>query len=154
LIEYFALPDSWQKEIQEALDVGDKAQENKEKRIDLEGKQHRLSDLYADGMISKENYEARRDRIKIQIEMIAPPNADMLISTGKKIESFRQVWKLASMEDKREIVRMVFEWIEIDMKKAKVRYVNPKRGFHMFFDQHPMLRKDEDRGGYRVVQRA
>jgi len=119
LIEYFALPDSWQKEIQEALNVGDKAQENKEKRIDLEGKQHRLSDLYADGMISKENYEARRDRIKIQMEMIAPPNADMLISTGKKIESFRQVWKLASMEDKREIVRMVFEWIEIDMKKRR-----------------------------------
>jgi len=28
--------------------------------------------------------------------------------------------------------------------------VNPKRGFHMFFDQHPMLRKDEERGGYRV----
>jgi len=154
LIERFALPGSWQQEIQEALDASDKEQENKGKRLDLEGKQRRLADLYADGMISKENYEARRDRIKIQLEMIAPPNADMLISSGKKIESFRQVWKLATMEDKREIVRMVFEWIEIDVRKAKVRYVNPKRGFHMFFDQHPMLRKDEDRGGYRVVHQA
>lgn len=154
LIERFALPASWQQEIQKALDVGDKEQENKEKRIDLEGKQRRLADLYADGMISKENYEARRDRIKIQLEMVAPPNADVLISIGKKIESFRQVWKLASMADKREIVRMVFEWVEIDVRKSKVLYVSPKRGFHMFFDQHPLLRKDEDRGGYRVVQRA
>ena len=86
LIERFALPDSWQKEIQEALDAGDKAQENKEKRIDLEEKQRRIADLYADGMVSKENYEARRDRIRIKMEILAPPNADMLISTGKKIE--------------------------------------------------------------------
>ncbi len=151
LIERFALPVSWQKEIQEALDMGDRAQENKVKRIDLEGKQRRLSELYEDDVISKENYEARRDRIKIQLEMIAPPNAETLISTGKKIESFRQVWKLANMADKRDIVRMIFEWVEIDVRKAKVRYVNPKRGFHMFFDQHPMLAKDEDRGGYRVI---
>jgi hypothetical protein len=121
------------------------------KRLELEEKQRRIVDLYADGMVSKENYEARRDRIKIQLETLAPPNADMLISSGKKIESFRQVWKSASMEDKREIVRMVFEWIEIDVRKTKVLYVNPKRGFHMFFDQHPMLCKDEDRGGYRVI---
>ena len=154
LIERFALPASWQKEIQKALDLGDKAAENKEKRIDLEDKQRRISDLYADGMVSKENYEARRDRIRIQLEILAPPNADMLISMGKKIESFRQVWKLASMEDKREIVRMVFEWVEIDVRKGVLLYVNPKRGFHMFFDQHPMLSRDEDRGGYRVNQHA
>jgi hypothetical protein len=78
----------------------------------------------------------------------------VLISAGKKIESFRQVWKLASMADKREIARMIFEWIEIDVRESKIRYVNPKRGFHIFFDQHPMLRKDEDRGGYRVDWQA
>jgi|GEM_PF-1072593 len=151
LIENFHLPDSWQQEIQEALDASDKEQENKEKRLDLEAKQRRLSDLYVDGMISKENYEARRDRLKIQLEMLAPPNTETLILKGKKIESFGQVWRVAGMEDKRDMVRMIFEWIEIDVRKAKIRFVNPKRGFHMFFDQHPMLRKDEDRGGYRVV---
>jgi DNA invertase Pin-like site-specific DNA recombinase len=151
LVENFHLPDSWQKQIQEALDATNKEQDNKGKRLDLEAKQRRLADLYADGMISRENYEARRDRLKIQLEMLLPPNADTLISTGKKIESFGQVWRMASMEDKRDIVRMMFEWVEIDVRKSKIRYVNPKRGFHMFFDRHPMMHKDEERGGYRVV---
>jgi len=26
-------------------------------------------------------------------------------------------------------------------------YASPKRGFQMFFDKHPMIRKDEERGG-------
>jgi len=151
LIENFLLPASWQKEIQVALDSSDQARENKEKRVEIEEKQRRLAELYADGMISKENYEVRRDKIKVQLEMLAPPNADMLVASGKKIESFRQIWGMGSMEDKRDIVRLIFDWIEIDTRKSKVRFVYPKRGFHMFFDHHPMLRKDESRGSYRVI---
>jgi DNA invertase Pin-like site-specific DNA recombinase len=152
LVANFHLPEDWQQEIQEALDAGDRDRENKEKRRDeLEAKQRRVVELYADGMISKENYEARRDRLRIQLEMLAPPNADRLISTGKKIESFAQVWRMASMVDKRDIAQMMFEWIEIDVRKSRLRYVSPKRGFQIFFDKHPMMRKDEERGGYRVV---
>lgn len=151
LVENFLLPDSWKEEIQAALDASDDSQEILEKRKTLEGKQRRLADLYADGMISKENYDARRDQIKIQLDVLTPPSADMAIGSGRKIESFRQVWGLASLEDRRDIARMLFEWIEVDVRKARIRSVVPKRGFHMFFDQHPMLQKDESRGNYRVV---
>ncbi len=151
LIENFILPESWQKEIQDVLDSSDQAKENKEKRDEIEEKQRRLAELYADGMVSKENYEARRDKIKIQWEMLAPPSSEILVATGKKIESFRQIWGMASMEDKRDIVRLIFDWIEIDIRKSKIRFVSPKRGFYMFFDQHPMLHKDEKRGCYRVI---
>jgi hypothetical protein len=75
----------------------------------------------------------------------------MLILSEKEIESFHQVWELASMEDKRDIVRMMFEWIEIDVRRSRMRYASPKRGFQMFFDKHPMMRKDEERGRYRVM---
>lgn len=84
-------------------------------------------------MVSKENYEARRDKIKIQWEMLAPPSSEILVATGKKIELFRQIWGMASMEDKRDIVRLIFDWIEIDIRKSKIRFVSPKRGFYMFF---------------------
>ena len=152
LVENFILPESWKTQIQEALDASDAATENREKRRVLEDKQRRLADLYADGVISKENYDARRDKLKVQMDVLAPPNADQLLATGRKIESFQQVWGLATVEEKRSIARIMFEWIEVDMKRGRVRYVTPKRGFHVFFDQHPMLQKDEGKGSYRVLR--
>lgn len=152
IIENFILPETWKKEIQAALDASDAATDIREKRKALEEKQRRLADLYADSMVSKENYDARRDQIKIQLDVLTPPSADLVIASGKKIESFRQVWGLASAEDRRTITRMMFEWVEIDVRKGKIRYVTPKRGFHMFFDQHPLLQKDESKGVYRVMR--
>jgi site-specific DNA recombinase len=55
------------------------------------------------------------------------------------------------LPDEKVPAQMMFEWIEIDVRKSRLRYVSPKRGFQIFFDKHPMMRKDEERGGYRVV---
>jgi site-specific DNA recombinase len=151
LIQNFILPDTWKKEIQAILDANDVVANINAQRAEVEAKLRRLGEAYTDGAVADDVYRSRRDKLKKQLDDLIIPNSEAMLSTGKQIESFRQVWNMASMRDREEMVKLIFEWVEVDVAKKRLTAVNPKRGDHMFFDQHQLLEKDEKRGGYRVI---
>lgn len=150
IIHRFELPKNWQKEIQATIESRDEVKFMREKRQELEEKLQRLSDIYVDGAIRREDYEHRRNKIRAELDSIITPSPGQALDSGRKLESFKQVWGLAEPEDQREMVQLLFEWVEVDLETNQISHVMPKRGFNFFFDNHPMLEKEET-GGYKVL---
>jgi len=149
IITSFTLPENWREEIQQALDS-----QNIRKKIEKEieknkEKQRRLVEIYADGLITKIEYQKCRDNLKAEQEKLILPSSEKINNSGEEIESFKQVWELADMSERKEMCQLLFERIDYDMDKKRILRLYPKRGFSIFFDYHPYLETDE-KGGYSV----
>jgi len=60
---------------------------------------------------------------------------------------FPQICPQANDSQKREICRLMFEWIEVELRKACVTWVMPRFEFTRFFEKNAQLVHDI-RGGY------
>lgn len=149
IIQAFQLPDGWKKEIQSALDAGNERKQIEDRIQKLKEKQERLSELYMDQMITKAEYQKRRDRLRAEQDELILPSPEKVFESGEQIESFKQVWELADMSEQKEMCRILFDEIVLDMAKERVTKIFPRRGFSIFFDFHPNLTKNEE-GGYDV----
>jgi DNA invertase Pin-like site-specific DNA recombinase len=151
IVETFQLPEDWQQEILASIDSGDENQGIEIERKSVEEKLKRLGELYLDNMLNRASYLEQRDRLKRQLSILVVPEPQVLLETGRRIESFRQIWPLADYEQKREICRMLFEWVEVDMRQRMATRVSPRREFVRFFDQNPHLKRDDETGDYVIV---
>ena len=149
IIQAFQLPDDWKKEIQTALDAGNDRKQIEERIKKLKLKQERLSELYVDQMISKSEYQKRRDRLRAEQDQLILPAPEKVFDSGEQIKSFKQVWKLADLSEQKEMCRILFDRIILDMAEERVIKIFPRRGFSIFFEFHPNLTKNEE-GGYDV----
>lgn len=89
-------------------------QKKKSKPVDNSKKLERLTELYVDGLISKEEYQSRRDALSIPTT--TPPQSPL-----KKINlsgSVREVYQDMTRQEKRVFWRSVIESIEIDGKSV------------------------------------
>ena len=153
LVQAFELPPDWKREIKKELDKRNEIPRILDQRRKLEEKKKRVVETYWDGSITKDKYDQVRNEICAKLNSLIVPNSEEALAAGRQVESFKQVWSLAKEEDKREMVKWIFEWVEVDVVHSRVTRVNPRKAFAFFFDQHPMLVKDAAHGGYRV-QRA
>ena len=150
IIEAFQLPDDWKKEIQDTLDSGNERKQIEERMQKLKEKQTRLSELYLDQMISKSEYQKRRNKLRAEQDQLILPTPEKVYDSGEQIESFAQVWELANLAEQKEMCRILFEEITIDMSKKRIINILPRRGFSIFFEYHPLLTRSEA-GGYDVI---
>ncbi len=149
IIQAFQLPDDWKEEIQAALDAGNERKQIEERMKKLKLKQERLSELYMDQMITKAEYQRRRDRLRTEQDELILPSPEKVFDSGGQVESFKQVWELADLGEQKQMCRILFDQIVLDMAKERVIKIFPRRGFSIFFDFHQNLTKSED-GGYEV----
>ena len=149
IIQAFQLPDDWKKEIQSALDSGNERKQIEEKVLNLKGKQQRLSELYMDQMITKAEYQERRNKLRTEQDQLILPAPEKIYDAGEQVKSFKQIWELASQSEQKEMCRILFDQITFDMTTERILKIFPRRGFSIFFDFHPNLTISED-GGYDV----
>lgn len=154
IIQNFQFPPDWQKEIRQALTSGQEQKHSQEDRQKLQDKLKRLGELYLDGMIEPQPYRSQREEINQRLlQMASSKPALQIIQTGQALESFQQIWPLASDSQKRDICRLMFEWIEVDMRADKVLRVMPAYEFTRFFEKNAFLAQDP-RGGYAVTDQG
>ncbi|MGC1374957.1 MAG: recombinase family protein, partial [Anaerolineales bacterium] len=145
----FKLPPDWQQEIRDALKSESDQERLEETRRETTQKLKRLGDLYMDGLIERPDYQSKRDELTQLLDGMALPEPTKLIETGQALESFLQVWPLANEKQKRDICRLMFEWVETDMQQARITRVMPRHEFAHFFENNPLLVHDM-RGGYAL----
>lgn len=90
------------------------APKKKSKPVDNSKKLERLTELYVDGLISKEEYQSRRDALSIPTT--TPPQSPL-----KKINlsgSVREVYQGMTRQEKRVFWRNAIESVEIDGKSV------------------------------------
>ena len=149
IVQAFEFPPEWKKEIRDVLSSSVDQQHRKDERKEILEKLKRLGDLYLDGMIERQAYLATREELNQRLGSMSSPEPTQIIETGQTLESFLQIWPLASESQRRDICHLMFEWVEADMEKARISRVMPRYEFTRFFEKNTLLAHDP-RGGYLV----
>lgn len=149
IIQNFQFPPDWQKEIKAALKSGLKQEHSEADRQKVIDKLNRLGELYLNGDVGAQAYRTTRETLREELNNMTLPEPTQVIETGLTLESFLEIWPLASAIQKRDICRLMFEWIEVDMRAEKIIRVMPKYEFTRFFEKNDWLTHDP-RGGYVV----
>jgi DNA invertase Pin-like site-specific DNA recombinase len=89
--------------------------------VDVEAKLTRLHDLYIDGEISKSDYIHRRDVLLMQQSTVESPiiqEVDITTALGI-LANISELWGAATDVEKRGIAKLLFERIEVGVKKRR-----------------------------------
>ncbi len=149
IVQAFVFPPEWKKEIRDALNSGLDQQHRKDERTEILEKLKRLGELYLDGLVERQPYLATREELNQRLGSMSSSEPTQIIETGQTLESFLQIWPLASESQRRDICQLMFEWVEADMEKARISRVMPRYEFTRFFEKNTLLVHDP-RGGYLV----
>ena len=111
----------------------------------------RITELYADGSLDRAQFSERRDEITKEINQIILPSADRTLNLGHQVDTFQHIWPLSTMEEQREMCRLMFERVDVDLTNNRVTRVRPDTEFLWFF-RHNRLLEEDDGPGFRVKQ--
>ncbi len=151
IVQAFTLPEDWQAEIRAALDNESERTKAVAHRKELEAKLSRITELYADGSLDRAQFSERRDEITKELNQIILPSADRTLNLGHQVDTFQHIWPLSTIEEQREMCRLMFERIDVDLTTNRVTRVRPDREFLWFF-RHNRLLEEDDGPGFRVKQ--
>jgi site-specific DNA recombinase len=139
IVQAFEFPHDWKKELRDALNSGLEQDHLKDERKEIMEKLKRLGDLYLDGRMERQSYLSTRKELNQRLGHMSLPEPTQLIETGQTLESFLQIWPLASESQKRDICHLMFEWVEADMEEARITPIMPRYEFTRFFEKNDLL---------------
>jgi hypothetical protein len=145
----FALPAEWQEEIRAALEDEEARAAVEAERVRLAEKLQRIGELYADGVYSREEYEAARDEVKRRLEALVVPDPVGVVEAGYRLETLGDVWPQARAEERQQICRLMLREVYVDLGAGRIVRLVPEEDFLPLFRYHPYLEADGE-GGYRV----
>ena len=96
------------------------------------------------------DYEKRRMVVMKEMDALVLPDGDSLLGHGVQVETFRQIWPLATSEEKREICRLMLESVVIDLKEKCIIRVTPNKEFLWFFKHNHLLHEEMNRTDFQV----
>jgi hypothetical protein len=155
ILRNMQLPDDWQDEIREAVVNEDDRQRLMERRHYLEGKLRRLGMAFADGAIKEPDYIRGRDAAKAELVTLVIPENTAVIDAGLYLETLRDLWDEAALEERRDICRLMLEAVYYDLRREHVTELIPKPPFLPLFRGISVLEeKKEQVGHFRVLPAA
>jgi len=152
LIQAFRLPEDWQEIIKKISTGEEERQQVLADRKRMEDRLRRVAEMYEDGVLTRVEYEKRRMVGVKEMEALVLPDGDNLLGHGAQIETFRQIWPLATPEEQREICRLMLESVVIDLKEKRIVSVTPNKEFMWFFKHNPLLHEVPNRADFQVDQ--
>jgi len=135
----FRLPEDWQEEIRQQVMAADERQQLLERRKRLEEKLRRIGNLYRDLVISDDQYRRERDAIRAELDALVIPDEREVVEAGLYLETMRDLWAAATLEEQRDICRLVLEAVYYDVRERKLTSLVPKATFLPLFRQNPLL---------------
>jgi DNA invertase Pin-like site-specific DNA recombinase len=146
----FQLPEDWQQDIQDQVTSKSDRQMIIEQRDRIERKLARVAELYRDLVIDNEQYQRERDQLQSELKTLVIPEEEEMAEAGIYLEDISELWDEATLEEQRDIVRLVLNEVYCDMQEARLTTLVPKPIFRLFFDQHPMLQETKE-GQFDII---
>ena len=120
-----------------------------ERKQYLEGKLHRLGIAFADGVIDHPDYIKERDAVQAELTTLVIPEDVAVIDAGLYLETLRDLWDEATLEERKEICQLMLEAVYFDMRTKQITELVPKSEFLPLFREMEILREGEV-GRFRV----
>jgi site-specific DNA recombinase len=132
IIQRIHLPEDWR---QEAEARANQPQQNdiEGKRKYLTGKLRRLRDLYVEGDYTKKEYDSEKRRLEADLASIQP-TVD-ISESAIYIGTVAELWQGATRQQRKQIVRTLFQSVRIDLAHGRVLCVEPKPEYRLLFER-------------------
>lgn len=139
VLRQLRLPADWQQQIQEALLSGDERQKLLDRKSALESKLQRLGLAFADGVITEKQYTQERDVIQRELTTLVIPEDVAILDAGLYLETLRDLWNEATLEEQKEICNTMLETVYYDLREQRITRLAPKAAYIALFREIPGL---------------
>jgi len=150
IMQAFRLPEGWQETIKKISSGDDERQKILADRKRMEERLRRVAEMYEDGVLTRVEYEKRRMVVTKEMDTLILPDSDNLIGHGTQVETFRQIWPIATPEEQREICRLMLESVIIDLQEKRIVRITPNKEFLWFFKHNHLLQDEANRSDFVV----
>jgi DNA invertase Pin-like site-specific DNA recombinase len=135
IVSRITLPADWRRRIQDLVGDADEREQILRERKRVEEKLKRLKELYRDLVIEEEEYRASLKQLQSQLATLVLPNSPQLIQAGEYLENLATIWQAATLEEQRDITRMLVRNIYVDVSYGAIIAVEPAPIFRLLFTQ-------------------
>ncbi len=149
IVRQLHLPEHWQEHIREALLSGDEREKALAHKKALENKLHRLGIGFADGVLNEATYNREREVVQAELARLVLPEDVAVVDAGIYLETLRDLWDEATLEEQTEICRALFKAVYYDMRTQQITRIVPQGTYLPLFREIAELRED-GYGEFRV----
>lgn len=135
IIARISLPDDWKQRIEELAGNADQRQSILREREAIQEKIRRIKNMYRDMVIDDSEYKTSIDQLQSRLASLVLPNSPHLIRAGEYLENLGVLWAAATLEEQRDITRIVVKAVYVDVLNQQIISLEPMPIFKKLFDE-------------------
>ena len=92
-----------------------------------------LRRAWLDVEITDEEYQAERGEVARKLEALNPPEMQDMAQAAMTVRTLGDAWPRATEQEERDILRIIFDAIYVNLEKGTITRLVPKTAFRVFF---------------------
>ena len=132
IIRHLKLPESWRQEVEALLARDEDDRETlKSRRARLKAEKRRMLEAYIRGEFegNMDPYNLNMARVKRELDAIPETDLQAIEEAAEALAQIGEVWDEADMEEKRDLIRLIFHRLEIDVQQQRLAALYPFAAF-------------------------
>ena len=133
IMRHLSLPEDWRREVESLLEREDEdgRETLNNRRARLKAEKRRLLEAYLRGDFEEnmDLYNLHLARIKRELDSIPITDLQAIQEAAETLEQVGEVWDEADMEEKRDLIRLLFHRLEIDTQQQRITALYPYAAF-------------------------
>lgn len=144
IIQQLVLPKNWQEQLDGFLKEADSQKVDVEKeRTKLRDHIRRLRKSYTNGLYADDEHvfwaEIEKSQAQLNaLEAVVPEEVDQ---ASRTLDGLADAWEIATLSERSELVKIIFDEIHVDLKTQKITKLQPKSEYRALFDMVDALTK-------------
>ncbi len=146
------LPEDWKEDLEKMVSSEEEQLRLEQKRERMEAERRRLLMLYRKGYYegAEEEFEEEFQAIKEELAALPTISPEVIEEAAEGLSRMREVWDEATMEEKRDMVRMSLERVQVDVSEPRITGFRPYPPFIPLFREMEFLH-ERSAGFFSVI---
>ncbi len=133
LLEKLDLPRRWEEAFERLAEEMTGSNKIQKKRQTLEDKLRRLGRVYADRLISDDEYERKRNALRAELDSLVIPDEAIMVELSMQLGDLGPYLEEATVEERAGICHLIFDAVYADVQTDTITRLKPNREFvHIF----------------------
>jgi DNA invertase Pin-like site-specific DNA recombinase len=133
IIRRFRMPANWRERVEQLLAQNGRRVNAEQDRRRLRDELTRLKTLFRKGHIEEAEYDREHEALSGQLASLTPPRERELLSAGESLKNLTAAWDAATLQERRGIVRAMFDAVICDPTLKQIVALKPKPSMAPYF---------------------
>jgi Xaa-Pro aminopeptidase len=135
IVSGIQLPEDWRRRIEELAGDADERETILQERAETKERLRRMTRLYQDLLIDDQEYRETLERLRSHLTSLILPENPRLIEVGNYLEKLRDLWTAASLEERRDLTRIIVRSVVVNVKHERIVGIEPVGAFRLLLDE-------------------